>query len=346
MQQRSTGISRRVHALPPGPRRDQALDQLWRGQCNCPYWHGVFGGIYLYHIRHATFSHLVAADALATGDAESGVTLERADFDADGHEECRLSTTEQSVFVHSRGGAVFEWDVPEIPLNLLNALAAHSESYAVQVEPGSRIRLRRAFVDHLLDSAPSASDVVADRWQDQLDLAAEPWRLEGAVEGQSGRVTATCSATVAGGAAALSLTKTYRLRPGDQCFTTEYIIDGVGSLPAGSWLAVEVSLALPPGAHTLGALACQGNRFQLTETWEGDGVTEFDLHAPGLAIGVSLSQPARLVEHPLWSRHRTELGEEKVYQGTRVVLIWPLAAEEGDTWRTETMLSWSTSAGS
>jgi alpha-amylase len=47
--------------------RDDAVarDALWQAQCNCPYWHGVFGGLYLRHIRAATNSNLVRAERLA-----------------------------------------------------------------------------------------------------------------------------------------------------------------------------------------------------------------------------------------------------------------------------------------
>lgn len=31
-------------------------DSLWKAQCNCGYWHGVFGGIYLPHIRKAIYA--------------------------------------------------------------------------------------------------------------------------------------------------------------------------------------------------------------------------------------------------------------------------------------------------
>ena len=31
--------------------REQAMDHLWPAQCNCAYWHGVFGGLYLPHLR-------------------------------------------------------------------------------------------------------------------------------------------------------------------------------------------------------------------------------------------------------------------------------------------------------
>ena len=62
-------VSDKVEAMPPGPARDRALDHLFRGQSNDCYWHGLFGGIYISHMRLATYEHLIAAEDLADTDA-------------------------------------------------------------------------------------------------------------------------------------------------------------------------------------------------------------------------------------------------------------------------------------
>ena len=54
-----------VEAMPDGPARERALDHLYRGQSNDCYWHGLFGGIYISHMRLATYEHLIAAEDLA-----------------------------------------------------------------------------------------------------------------------------------------------------------------------------------------------------------------------------------------------------------------------------------------
>ena len=41
-----------------------ARDALWRSECNCSYWHGVFGGIYLPFLRDASEGALVRARRL------------------------------------------------------------------------------------------------------------------------------------------------------------------------------------------------------------------------------------------------------------------------------------------
>src|SRR5262249_46262492 len=40
-----------------------ARESLWRGQANDAYWHGVFGGCYLPHLRRAVKSALLDAEA-------------------------------------------------------------------------------------------------------------------------------------------------------------------------------------------------------------------------------------------------------------------------------------------
>ena len=61
-------------------RSSYARTALYRGQCNCSYWHGAFGGIYLPHLRNAVYNHLIAADNLLdAGHRASTARLGRGD---------------------------------------------------------------------------------------------------------------------------------------------------------------------------------------------------------------------------------------------------------------------------
>ncbi len=54
MYSRMLGVSERLAAIGPGADPDdvaEARSELFKGQCNCPYWHGAFGGLYLPHLR-------------------------------------------------------------------------------------------------------------------------------------------------------------------------------------------------------------------------------------------------------------------------------------------------------
>jgi len=126
-------VSRKVWSLEDGEARERALNRLWQGQCNCPYWHGVFGGVYLFHIRAANFGHLIAAETLADasqhGDEEWLHWCEM-DFDGDSAEEVLLSGDAMNLYFAPRqGGQIFEWDWRAKECNLVNTLARRREGY-------------------------------------------------------------------------------------------------------------------------------------------------------------------------------------------------------------------------
>lgn len=62
MHKKMLRVSRKVEAVEDPALKSRAQDNLWAGQCNCPYWHGVFGGIYLPHIRTANYERLLATE--------------------------------------------------------------------------------------------------------------------------------------------------------------------------------------------------------------------------------------------------------------------------------------------
>ncbi|MDY7041933.1 MAG: alpha-amylase/4-alpha-glucanotransferase domain-containing protein [Chloroflexota bacterium] len=110
-----------------------ALDHLWAGQCNCPYWHGVFGGIYLFHIRAANFEHLLKAESIADraihGDGP-WVTWRAFDFDRDASDEILVESDAQNLYFDpADGGSCFEWDWRARAYNLLNTLTRRPEGY-------------------------------------------------------------------------------------------------------------------------------------------------------------------------------------------------------------------------
>ncbi len=112
---------------------DTAHDHLYAGQCNCPYWHGVFGGIYLPHIRTANYAHLIEAEIMAdqiTHVKRDWIDSELRDYDKDGHAEFLVSGSAMNLYFDlARGGAITEWDWRAKTFNLVNTLARREEGY-------------------------------------------------------------------------------------------------------------------------------------------------------------------------------------------------------------------------
>lgn len=69
---------------------EEATKALYRGECNCPYWHGVFGGLYLNHLRFAMYRQFIEAEKLADSllpGLSNGFKVSQTDFDKDGLDE-------------------------------------------------------------------------------------------------------------------------------------------------------------------------------------------------------------------------------------------------------------------
>ena len=113
----------RARGDPPAARR-----AVGRAQCNDAYWHGVFGGLYLPHIRGAVWHHL----ALAERDLRAGESLaaEVLDLDGDGNEEVWIHSSACSVVVApARGGAVEDLTLFATLANHAAALTRRREAY-------------------------------------------------------------------------------------------------------------------------------------------------------------------------------------------------------------------------
>lgn len=137
MHKKTLWVSRKVHALPEGEVKQQALDLLWAAQCNCGYWHGLFGGIYLFHIRGANYRNLINAEKLADGllKGSGWLSAECTDFDRDGADEWLLSNEQQWLCLDlAQGGMLTEWDWRNTPYNLLNGMTRYYEWYHAELK--------------------------------------------------------------------------------------------------------------------------------------------------------------------------------------------------------------------
>jgi alpha-amylase len=97
---------------------DAARIEMYRAQCNCPYWHGAFGGIYLPHLRNAVYQHLIAADNLLDRAArryEPWVEALAGDFNLDARQEVFLANDRLVALLRPHaGGLLYDFDVRSI----------------------------------------------------------------------------------------------------------------------------------------------------------------------------------------------------------------------------------------
>jgi alpha-amylase/alpha-mannosidase (GH57 family) len=108
---------------PPTARR-----AIGRAQCNDAYWHGVFGGLYLPHLREAIWRNLAQAERELRRGQE--LSVEVLDLDGDGHDEVWIHSDQFSALVSPRrGGAIEEYTIFDTETNYANSLTRRREAY-------------------------------------------------------------------------------------------------------------------------------------------------------------------------------------------------------------------------
>ncbi|MCM8780143.1 MAG: DUF1926 domain-containing protein, partial [Candidatus Omnitrophica bacterium] len=109
----------------------KARNHLYMAQANDSYWHGVFGGLYLNHLRSSVYSNLIEAEKIIDKAARgSDRNIEIADINLDGSKEVMLISPEHNLyFLPHRQAALFEWDYKPKSVNLTNTIMRRSEKY-------------------------------------------------------------------------------------------------------------------------------------------------------------------------------------------------------------------------
>ena len=130
-----------------GAAEEHGAVDLWKAQANDTYWHGLFGGIYMGHVRSAIYHHLIkaenAADRARFGSAY-WQGYEFTDFDRDSRDELLIESDQQNLYLDpQRGGALFEWDMRRSQHNLLCVMTRHEESYHETLRQYERARRKR-----------------------------------------------------------------------------------------------------------------------------------------------------------------------------------------------------------
>lgn len=383
---RSREISERLERLAQTPAAQERPDlllaartELYRGQCNCPYWHGAFGGLYLPHLRNAIYRHLIAADtALDQLEGRTGrwTSIEAADFNLDARKEVRMAGDRLVAYLApARGGHLYELDVRATRVNLLATLNRRPEPYhqkvleaaaqAAEVDDlslctheGVRLKQagldeiihydtwpRKSLVDHFL--APDANVQQFRAGEGSIGdfvLGVYGTRLRESKEG----VEAVLTRTGTVGEAAVTVTKTVSLTAASgSALSVRYDMEG---LPAGQTVlfGVEFNFAsMAAGADDRYFYDASGQPLgRLESELSLDATDRLGLVDEWLGLDVALEfdTAANVWTFPIQTVSQSEGGFEKVHQSCTVVPHWQITADAEGRWSTQIQLSVDSSA--
>lgn len=130
MQKKMLFLSRKINAATSFEKDRDIFISLYKAQTNCGYWHGVFGGFYLGHIRGAVYENLVSAENLLDKKyKEKNVSVEEEDIDLDGNKEVIVKNDKLICCFSSKGGTALEFSLRPQAFNLINTITRKEESY-------------------------------------------------------------------------------------------------------------------------------------------------------------------------------------------------------------------------
>lgn len=136
IQKKALYVSEKVHRMVTRDKSEAEIE-LYKGQCNCPYWHGMFGGIYLPHLRHAVQQCLIRAEKIADEEFHHGEPyqeIQQLDINLDLRQEVIINTTGlQLSFYPHLGGTLYEMDYKKKAINVCDTLTRREEIYHDQM---------------------------------------------------------------------------------------------------------------------------------------------------------------------------------------------------------------------
>jgi len=338
----------------------EARDHLWRAECNCAYWHGVFGGLTLPHLRHAVWRHLVLGTQIlqstAPVPAASPVTLVgRSGTDL------RLSGAAWELFLSAdRGGALVSWEDRNEDWNLQNTLRRRREAYHAKIEAAPEAGSREAAADGAsihdiqwevtpeirgalaVDPQPrySLMERLLHADADADETAADMAAADG---GDLAGARASSRANEAVAAAAFDLRGRYRDRAGSDTpvsVTKAVLLDSETATMTVRWRVTnegDAPLRCRFGSEWNQAYYDGGvfpiGRDEALDAEEFADIETLALRVPlhGVRIDWKPTRAADLWVRPVRTATQGEDGYHLTYQGHMLLFSWPLDLPAGET---------------
>ena len=363
-------VSGKVAALPDdAPETPDARRELYRGQCNCPYWHGVFGGLYLPHLRFSAYRCLIRAERIADeipARRESLPLVKSEDYDFDGRDEIIVQTGALNCYLKpSQGGQMVEMDVVEKGMNILDTLSRRREAYHerlleaahARAEPGGDVKSihhivkmkekglerllcydryqRKSLVDHLLAPETTVERFAAGEYDEIADFTSRPYsaRIEEREEGRAVVMSARSGA--------VEIEKTLTFTPNAHIII-DYRLLNHSSEEMRLKVGIEFNFSMLAGhAH---------DRYYFTSRGSNAGELATLAHHRGLdfaglvdewadvRVRLSYEGPTDVWTCPVETVSTSEAGFERIYQSSCMVPVWDVTLPSGEEWRTRLIM--------
>jgi hypothetical protein len=350
--------------------RKEILDarkKIWMAQTNCPYWHGVFGGIYLPHLRASVYRNIIEAESTVER-IERGegpwIDVESGDLNLDGLDEVCIRTESMNVYISPGvGGQVYELDYKDVPVNLVNTISRRYEPYHEMLKdkrgyPASFRGVygipyprpgwtppelcydwytRRCFVDHFLAPWTDPSSFFKCKYGEQGDFVDQGYSYTVSMDKGRAMVSLERKGHIWVGQERVPVTvsKLFLAKAGHKGLGIEYHIS---SGDESTWFGVELNISLSGYDFPTRAMRVGGGELKPLEEGVSDYVSKVELLDSWLGIRMELEvdPPSSLWAFPLETISQSEEGMEGIVQSLLLLFHWKDISGERDF-----SISWS-----
>lgn len=371
MNKKMVYVSRRLETLNNDKDIDkkdlvEARKDLFRGQCNCAYWHGVFGGLYLFHLRRAIFHHLIkseaAMDVLVYG-KKSFCDAKAVDVDASGHDQVLLENREMSLyFAPAEGGALKEMDSKITCLNFSNTLSRRKEGYhkkiieklrsaaqESQTQPktihdgGQTVAAginenitydwygRYSLLDHFMGTDTDITGFAACMYRETGDFVLGNYAYD--IKRSEDAVTLRLSRDGHVDWGKVSIVKEITLPQKGADMTVKYTLKNTGERAIDTFFAPEFNVTMPDADSDKYKVFFDGEEGGgLSESVEAEDAKKVTIKdtTGDISWGLETSKKFRAWQFPLRTVSQSEKAYELNYQGTVILAAFKLALAPGE----------------
>jgi alpha-amylase/alpha-mannosidase (GH57 family) len=295
---------------------------IGRAQCNDAYWHGVFGGLYLPHLRDSIWSELaIAEETLRRAEM---LSYEVVDIDCDGKDEVWVHGPAFSAIVAPhRGGAIEEYSVFAARTNYASTLTRRREAYHVLAFEEARASER--------DMTHSAAGASGGRHGDATSSAApsihdtEHGIRLGEMPPADVDTRALFVDRILPASLAADVYERVDYEP-VRSWARERLACAVTSSPD----AVEVRLSGSGGFGKVIRFSAEGS-IVVSYDWDPNGFPAGAWFAPELSLSRPLRfqltpEPAMIWRYRIETVAKSEKGLDRTAQGESVTALWPVSA--------------------
>lgn len=300
---------------------DMATDYLYKGQSSCAYWHGLFGGLYLFNLRGAIYENLIKAQAILDKIEYESDDIKIIDYNLDNFKEIIYSNQHIVVyFSPHRGGSIIELDYKPRAANLTNTISRKKEAYHKRIEKTKityDLYSKNCLIDHVMPAATTHEKFRKGKFKNIDDFINKDYSYKVINSKSEKKVVLKARSKN------LIISKSINLKTDTAGLTAEYNLKNISARNLNFILGVEFNIIMPDGVPPQG----------LDSAKELDNVSTFNIKAQhaDMSLDFELTQSSRIWTYSINTVSRSEKEFKYNYQGTTILFNWPVKLPPKDS---------------